>query len=80
MFSYGQRIAVAGAFKLAGFEDSLVVAPVISDDERAFLLEHDAFSALRDRDVLEQVLGQLLGRKVWVAERTGQWGEPVPFE
>lgn len=80
MFNIGQRTAVAGAFKLAGYEGDLVVAPVASEDERAFLLEPEAFKTLHDRVVLEQVLSQLLGRKVWVAQRTEQWGEPVPFE
>jgi hypothetical protein len=80
VFNIGQRTAVAGAFKLAGYEGNLVIAPIASDDERAFLLESEAFNALRDRTVLEQILGQLLGRKVWVAERTEQWGEPIPFE
>lgn len=80
MFNVGQRTAVAGAFKLAGYEGDLVVAPITSGDERAFLLEPEAIRTLRDRGVLEQVLGQLLGRKVWIAERTGQWGEPIPFE
>jgi hypothetical protein len=80
MFNLGQRTAVAGVFKLAGYEGDLVVAPIASGDERAFLLEPEAFKALRDRDAVEQVLGQLLGRKVWVAERAAQWGEPIPFE
>jgi hypothetical protein len=79
-FSVGQRAAVAGAFKLAGYEGDLLVAPITSEDERAFLLEPAALSALRDRPALEQILTQLLGRKVWVAARTSQWGEPVPFE
>jgi hypothetical protein len=80
MFNLGQRTAVAGAFKLAGYVGNLMVAPVTSEDERVFLLESAAFKALCDRDVLEQVLTQLLGRKVWVAERTEQWGESIPFE
>ena len=69
MFNLGQRTAVAGAFKLAGYEGNLVVAPITSGDERIFLLEPEAFNALRDRDVLEQVLTQLLRLKVWVASR-----------
>jgi uncharacterized membrane protein (UPF0136 family) len=80
MFNVGQRAAVAGAFKLAGYEGGLVVAPIASEDERAFLLEPEAFRVLRERDVLEQILGQLLGMKVWVAERSEQWGKPIPFE
>lgn len=42
MFNDGQRTAVAGAFKLAGYEGPLVVAPVASEDERAFLLDPEA--------------------------------------
>ena len=80
MFNLGQRTAVAGAFKLAGYEGNLVVAPITSGDERIFLWEPEAFNALRDRDVLEQVLTQLLRLKVWVAQRTEQWGKPIPFE
>ncbi len=80
MFNIGQRTAVAGAFRLAGYEGDLEVAPITSEDERAFLSEPQAIRPLRDRQVLEQVLGQLLGRKVWVAERTDQWREPIPFD
>jgi hypothetical protein len=79
-FSVGQRAATTAAFKLAGYEGELLVAPITSEDERAFLLEPAAFRALRDRVALEQILTQLLGRKVWVAERTTQWGKPIPFE
>jgi hypothetical protein len=53
MFNVGQRTAVAGAFKLAGYEGDLVVAPITSEDERAFLLEPEALRTLRDRGVLE---------------------------
>jgi hypothetical protein len=35
-FSAGQRAAVASAFKLAGYEGELLVAPIASEDERAF--------------------------------------------
>ena len=80
MFNIGQRTAVAGAFKLAGYDGPLVTAPVMSEDERAFLLERDAFQSLRDVRTLEQVLQQLLGLKVFVVERSDAWGTPVPFE
>jgi hypothetical protein len=79
-FSVGQRAATTAAFKLAGYEGELLLAPITSEDERAFLLEPAAFGALRDRAALEQILTQLLGRKVWVAERTRQWGKPILFE
>lgn len=80
MFNVGQQAAVVGAFKLAGYAGPLVVAPVVSEDERAFLLDPEALRALRDVHVLEQVLQQLLGRKVFVVERDDRWGTPVPFE
>ena len=79
MFNIGQRTAVAGAFKLAGYEGPLVTAPVTSDDERFFLLEPEALASLRDRRILEQVLGQVLGRKVGVME-LGRVDGAVPFE
>jgi hypothetical protein len=47
-FSVGQR-AVASAFKLAGYEGELLVAPIASKGERAFLLEPAAFRALGER-------------------------------
>lgn len=79
MFNTGQRTAVAGAFKLAGYEGQLVTAPVTSDDERFFLLEPDALESPRDKRTLEQVLGQLLGRKVGVIE-LGRVRGAFPFE
>jgi hypothetical protein len=74
----GQRTAVEGAFKLAGYTGPLVTAPVIS--ERAFLMEPEAFRELQDARTLEQILQRLLGRKVFVPERSEVWGAPVPFE
>lgn len=75
----GQRTAVVGAFKLAGYDRPLFTAPVTSEDERAFLLRRQALDALCDVRTLEQVLQQILGRKVFVVEEDGRWGEPVPF-
>jgi hypothetical protein len=80
MFNVGQRAAVAGAFKLAGYPGPLLVAPVVSGDECAFLLDSGALRALRDVRTLEQVLQQVLGRKVFVVERDDRWGTPTPFE
>jgi len=37
--SIGQRAAVTAAFKLAGYEGELLVAPVTREDERIFLLQ-----------------------------------------
>ncbi len=80
VFNIGQRAAVTGAFKLAGYEGPLLTAPVTSEDERIFLLAPEVLSALREQRTLEQPLQQILGCKVWGAESTAQWGTPVPFE
>ncbi len=79
-FNVGQRAAVIAAFKLAGYEGELLVAPITSGDERFFLLEPAAFAALRDTRELQQVLTQLLRLKVGIIERTEQWPQPMPFE
>lgn len=80
MFNIGQQTAVAGAFRLAGYDGPLVTAPVKSADERAFLVEPEVLRQLREVRTLEQVLQQLLGLKVFVVERGDAWGTPVPFE
>lgn len=80
MFSIGQRTAVEGAFTLAGHAGPLMTAPVARGDERAFLLTADDLQSLRDVRILEQVLQQILGCKVFVVERTPAWGTPTLFE
>ena len=80
VFNIGQRTAVAGAFKLAGYDGPLFTAPVTGEDERAFLLRRQVLDQLRDVRTLEQVLQQLLERKVFIVEHDGRWGEPIPFD
>ena len=80
VFNLGQRAPVAGAFKLAGYQGPLLVAPVAGEDGRAFLLGAAALQALRHGRSLEQVLQQLLGCKVFVVELNDLWGGPAPFE
>ena len=80
MFTIGQRTAVAGAFKLAGYDGALRVAPITSEDERFFLLDAEAIGSLRNKGVLEQVVGQLLGCKVGIQEQAATWPRPIPFE
>lgn len=82
MFSIGQRAAVAAAWRLAGSAGVPCVVSVDSEDERIFVLEeHDVdLSDLVARD-LEQVLQQLLGRKVAVVRRSQSWSpETGTFE
>lgn len=63
----------------------LVLAHQYGDDapcqtKRAFLLAPEALRSIRDVRSLEQILQQLLGRQVFVVERSDAWGSPVPFE
>lgn len=78
MFSPGQVAAVRAAFALAGFEGEIVTMPVESEDERIFVVPQDDLLRMGDRVLLEQVLTQLFGRKVWVLSSIDD--KPVPFE
>jgi hypothetical protein len=77
MFSVGQVAAVHAAFVLAGYEGELRTLPVDSEDERIFVLDQQDLLNLDVRS-LEQVLTQLLGRKVWVLGSTAN--ATVPFD
>jgi len=66
MFNVGQRAAVRNSFLLAGYDGSLSTLPLDSGDEVCFVLDHQDLAALQDQVALEQVLQQLLGRKVWI--------------
>jgi len=80
VFNTGQRTAVAGAFTLAGYECDLFVGEVDSDDERVFLLDPVDLGRLRDINTLTQVVGQILGRNVWIVSKIGYPAKAVPFE
>jgi hypothetical protein len=79
VFSIGQRTAVRGAFELAGYVGDLQTLPFVSGDEVCFVLDQADLLALSgDTRVLEQVLQQVLGRKVWVLSSIDD--KTVPFE
>ena len=79
MFNVGQQTAVRGAFELAGYLGELSTLPPDSGDEVCFVLDEEDYLALTgDTHVLEQVLQQVLGRKVWVLASVDN--ETVPFE
>jgi hypothetical protein len=80
VFNIGQRTAVEGAFKLAGFSGRLVTAPVTSPEERLFMLRPADLEHISDVRTLEQILQQLLGMKVAVCERADSSKDVVPFE
>jgi hypothetical protein len=77
MFSVGQVAAVRAAFVLAGYGGELRTLPVDSEDERLFVLDQDVLLNMDARS-LEQVVTQLLGRKVGVLASVGN--PTVPFE
>jgi hypothetical protein len=64
----GQIAAVRTAFRFAGYEGPLRVVPVASEDERLFVLPSDVIPRLTDLRGLEQLLQQILGRKVWILD------------
>jgi hypothetical protein len=76
MFDVGQRSAVRAAFHLAGYDGSLSTLPFDSGGEVCFVLVQDDVLQLDVRS-LEQVLQQLLGRKVWVLASVDD--KTVPF-
>jgi hypothetical protein len=77
MLSIGQVTAARGAFSLAGYDGDLRTLPITSEDERIFVLSQKDVVALRDVRTLEQVLQQVLGRKVWVVASIDEG--TVPF-
>jgi hypothetical protein len=77
MFSEGQVAAVRGAFSLAGYNGDLRTLPITSEDERIFVLPQSDVLALRDVRTLEQVLQQVLGRKVWIVDSIDE--DTIPF-
>ncbi|MET3176828.1 UNVERIFIED_ORG: hypothetical protein ABIB52_004706 [Arthrobacter sp. UYCu721] len=79
VFNIGQRTAVMGAFSLAGYEGPIRTLPVISEDERIFVLGRADLGQLREVRTLEQIVGQLLGRKVAIIESGPGSLESVPF-
>lgn len=79
VFNIGQRTAVAGAFKLAGYEGDLMTLRIDDPTERLFVLTAADLSALRDVRMLEQIVGQVLGCKVAILERRADLEPFVPF-
>ena len=79
MFNAGQRAAVRGAFELAGNVGGVKTPPPDSGDEVCFVLDQpDSLALTGDTRVLEQVLQQVLGRKVWVLLSVDD--KTVPFD
>lgn len=78
MVGKDQRSAVFAAFRLAGYGDNLYTLPVASDEERVFVLPPGTpLARLND---LEQVLAQVLRRRVAVLCSEKFWDRRVPFE
>lgn len=79
MFSPGQRAAVRSAFNIAGYRGPLRTLAVESEDERWFVLSSEDLERLRSPGDLDQVLTQLLGRKVGVLPLPND-SPTLPFE
>lgn len=79
-FNIGQTAAVETAFRLAGFNGPLDVAVAIKGDERLFVLPPGPYRRLRGRRELEQLVAQILGRKVFIASTKVYSGEVEPFQ
>jgi hypothetical protein len=81
VFSVGQAAAVKAAFSLAGDEGALGTRPVVSEDERVFVVPEDRVETMGGLGSLAQVLSQLLGRKVWFVGKAGKAGKAgkIPF-
>lgn len=78
MFDVGQVAAVEAAFSLAGYDGDLRTLPVDSEDERIFVVPGDVVASMGDLRSLEQVVTQLLGRKVWILSDIGDPTVPFP--
>jgi hypothetical protein len=79
-FNIGQTTAVATAFRLAGYEGPLYVVTRLKGDERVFILSTEALGQLRAVRDVEQLVGQLLSRKVWITDHDVSAEEIEPFE
>ena len=66
MFSIGQRTAVVGTFRLAGYDRPLTTLPVESVDERTFVLGREDLTRLHDVRTVEHIVQELLGCKVTI--------------
>lgn len=53
---------------------------IASEDERLFVLDSADYVRIRHLRALEQVLQQLLDRKVWIVDRTDYRWEIIPFD
>lgn len=78
-FTVGQTTAVTTAFRLAGYAGPLSVVTRLKGDERVFILSSEALDEVRDVRALEQLVGQLLSRKVWVTDHDVSPEEIEPF-
>lgn len=76
----GQITAVRTAFRFAGYAGPLSVAPVVSEDERLFILPSAAIPRITNIRALEQLLQQILGRKVWILDGSQFPGPTEDFE
>ena len=80
MFNIGQKTAVAGAFKLAGYDVPLTTLRIDDPTERIFVLGEADLAVLREVRTLEQVVGQILGCKAAIIAPREDLRPLVPFD
>jgi hypothetical protein len=80
VFNIGQKTAVIGAFRLAGYEGPLATLRVDDPTERIFVLKAADLAALRDVRTVEQLAQQVLGCKVWIIAERDDLTPVIPFE
>jgi len=80
VFNIGQRTAVAGTFKLAGYEGDLLTLRVDDPTERTIRATRVTLGGASDARAPEQIVGQVLGCKAATVERRADWEPYVPSD
>lgn len=78
MLTYDQRLEAARLFAMHGYSQPLVVARVVSDDERIFVVPAGVLAKLPER-TLTIGLQQALHRKVWIVSASSSWADTEPL-
>ena len=72
-----QRAEVERTLREAGLDGRIEVAPVLSEDERVFVVPADS-GLVAHRDT-EAALQNVLRRKAWIVERSDAWPLTEPL-
>ncbi len=78
MLDEAQRSAAEEIFQRYGYGEPLVVARILSEDERVFVLPEAVFARLPQHAIVP-ALQSALGRKVWLVIANDTWGDTEPL-